>query len=89
MEDKDLKPVKAQILDVLAHPEADEGLYFRNFTQLHEVDERPKVNAEEAEILDALQELEEATSSDTRTQLGKRNSYSQLLQVHEKPNHIS
>jgi hypothetical protein len=32
------------------------------------------------------QGTKEATLSDTRTQLGKCNSYSHLLQVHEKPN---
>jgi len=49
--------VKEQILVALQHPEAEEGLYFRNFFHLHEEDERPAVAAEEADILDALNEL--------------------------------
>lgn len=52
-----LDRVKDQILKVLEHPEADEGLYFRNFYHLHEEDERPAVAAEESDILDALAEL--------------------------------
>lgn len=49
--------VKRQILAALAHPEADEGLYFRNFSNLHEEDERPAVEAGQEDILDALREL--------------------------------
>lgn len=49
--------VKSQILEALGHPEAEEGLYFRNFWNLHEEDERPKVEGDEVEILDALREL--------------------------------
>ena len=49
--------VKTQILVALRHPEAEEGLYFRNFYHLHEEDERPAVLAKEDEILDALKEL--------------------------------
>ena len=52
-----LGQVKSQILQALRHPEAEEGLYFRNFYHLHEEDERPAVQAEEADILDALKEL--------------------------------
>lgn len=51
------KSVKSQILSVLQHPEAEEGLFFRNFAHLHEVDERPCVEASDAEILEALREL--------------------------------
>ena len=51
------KDIKTQILEALQHPEAEEGLYFRNFFHLHEEDERPVVRAEESEILDALNEL--------------------------------
>ncbi len=54
---RDLNKVKGQILAALEHPEAQEGLYFRNFFHLHEEDERPAVEAEEVDILDALQEL--------------------------------
>lgn len=53
----EIEKVKAQILTALQHPEAEDGLYFRNFYHLHEEDERPAVQAGEAEILDALREL--------------------------------
>ncbi|MEZ4754834.1 MAG: hypothetical protein R3A13_11105 [Bdellovibrionota bacterium] len=49
--------VKTQIIEALRHPEADEGLFYRNFTLLHEEDERPPVVAEDIDILDALREL--------------------------------
>ena len=49
--------LKQQIMEILKHPEAEEGLYFRNFFLLHEEDERPAVDAEESDILDALNEL--------------------------------
>ena len=49
--------VKEQILIALNHPEAQEGLYFRNFHHLHEEDERSGVEGTEVQILDALKEL--------------------------------
>ena len=49
--------VKTQIIEALRHPEADEGLFYRNFSLLHEEDERPPVIAEDIDILDALREL--------------------------------
>lgn len=49
--------VKSQILSALSHPEAEEGLYFRNFYHLHEEDERPAVVADQLSILDALKDL--------------------------------
>ena len=52
---KDL--IKQQILAALTHPEAEEGLYFRNFTVMHEEDERPMVEGDQLEILEALREL--------------------------------
>jgi len=55
--DSTRKNVKGQILTALSHPEAEEGLYFRNFALLHEEDERPSVEASEEDILEALQEL--------------------------------
>lgn len=55
--ESDLTGVKDQILTALRHPEAEEGLYFRNFYHLHEEDERPAVHADEVVILDALKEL--------------------------------
>ena len=54
---KDLKKIKNQIISALSHPEAEEGLYFRNLFHLHEEDERPAVVAEQVEILEALKEL--------------------------------
>ena len=57
MSEDHLNGVKSQILKALKHPEADEGLYFRNFSNLHEEDERPVVEADEVQILDALSEL--------------------------------
>lgn len=57
MASDNLGEVKSQILEALRHPEAEEGLYFRNFYHLHEEDERPAVQAEESDILDALREL--------------------------------
>ncbi len=53
----DLSDVKLQIIRALEHPEAQEGLYFRNFYALHEEDERPAVEANQVDILDALKEL--------------------------------
>jgi hypothetical protein len=52
-----LEVVKKQILQALAHQEAEEGLYFRNFANLHEEDERDPVEGDEVTILDALKEL--------------------------------
>lgn len=48
---------KQDILQALAHPEACEGLYFRNFAHLHEEDERPVVRGNQEQILEALREL--------------------------------
>lgn len=53
----DLNTIKTAILQALQHPEAEEGLYFRNFYHLHEEDERNAVVGDEVEILDALHEL--------------------------------
>jgi hypothetical protein len=52
-----LNEVKHQILSALEHPEAEDGLYLRNFANLHEEDERPAVEADQMEILEALNEL--------------------------------
>lgn len=49
--------LKRQIIEALQHPEAQEGLYFRNFYQLHEEDERTVVEGDQVQILDALKEL--------------------------------
>ncbi|RMG44131.1 MAG: hypothetical protein D6719_02405 [Candidatus Dadabacteria bacterium] len=53
----DREKIKAQILKALHHPEADEGLYFRNFVHLHEEDERIAVEGAKIDVLDALNEL--------------------------------
>lgn len=49
--------IKNQIIQALSHPEADEGLYFRNLYNLHEEDERKPVSGTQEEILEALKEL--------------------------------
>lgn len=54
---RDLDSIKAGIIAALSHPEADEGLYFRNFVLLDAEDERPAVEGEQVDILDALREL--------------------------------
>ena len=54
---KKLDQVKEQVLAALQHPEAEEGLYFRNFRHVHEEDERPVVQADQVELLEALNEL--------------------------------
>jgi hypothetical protein len=53
----DKSAIKSQIVAALEHPEAEEGLYFRNFFHLHEEDERPAVHADQVDLLDALKEL--------------------------------
>lgn len=52
-----LREVKSQILTALAHPEAEEGLYFSNLYILHEEDERPRVDASPLDIGKAVDEL--------------------------------
>ena len=59
MSENRMVSVKDMILVALEHVEAQDGLYFRNFRNLHEEDERPAVEADEIEILDALKELME------------------------------
>jgi hypothetical protein len=49
--------IKTEIIEALTHPEAEEGLYFRNLMYLHEEDERIIVSGSEDEILFALKEL--------------------------------
>jgi len=56
----ELGRIKREILEVLQHPEAQDGLYFRNFFHLHEEDDRKPVVGDEVEILDALRELIDA-----------------------------
>lgn len=49
--------LKNEIISVLSHPDAEEGLYFRNFFHVHEEDDRQAIAGEESEVLDALREL--------------------------------
>ncbi|NDC37712.1 MAG: hypothetical protein EBZ48_06630 [Proteobacteria bacterium] len=49
--------IRDQILKALGHPEAEDGLYFRNFFHLHEEDERQVVSGEQSEILAVLEQL--------------------------------
>ena len=49
--------VREQVLEALRHEEAEDGLYFRNFFHLHEVDERKPVVASERELMQALEDL--------------------------------
>ncbi len=53
----DSNRIKQQILSALRHPEAEEGLYFRNLYALHEEDERDPVEGDEEEIMSALNDL--------------------------------
>jgi hypothetical protein len=52
-----LDRIKFQIMAALSHPEAQDGLYFRNLYYLHEEDQRDAVEGSQLEILDALKEL--------------------------------
>lgn len=54
---KPVVQIKNQILNALKHDEAEDGLYFQNFFALGEEDERQKVEGNEEDILDALNEL--------------------------------
>lgn len=54
-----IEQVKSQVLKALHHPEAEDGLYFRNLYRLHEEDSRQPVTAEKDEILTALNLLVE------------------------------
>jgi len=49
--------IKAQILAALSHPEAEDGLYFNNLIVVHEEEERPIVEGDEAAVMAALEEL--------------------------------
>ena len=49
--------IKMSILAALEHAEAEDGLYLRNFSLLHEEDERPCVEGAQPQLLAALNEL--------------------------------
>lgn len=53
----DLNLIKADILEALAHSEAEEGLYLENLQVVHEEEERIPVRGTQYEILEALREL--------------------------------
>ena len=57
MDMSSLEPIKRQILEALKHPEAEEGLYFENFFNVYEEEERQAVEAEQDLVLDAISEL--------------------------------
>ena len=49
--------IKQTLIKALTHQEAEDGLYFRNFFNMHEADERPMVKASKEDISKALTEL--------------------------------
>lgn len=49
--------IKRQIIAALSHPEAEDGLYFNNLIIVHEEEERPIVEGEEAQVQAALDAL--------------------------------
>jgi hypothetical protein len=49
--------IKKQILAALSHPEAEDGLYFNNLIVVHEEEERPIVQGDEAQVQAALDRL--------------------------------
>ncbi|MCB0352378.1 MAG: hypothetical protein KDD64_02600 [Bdellovibrionales bacterium] len=57
MESTATESIKDEILAVLSHPEAEDGLYLRNFLFLHFEDERPEVHASSKQLMRALNEL--------------------------------
>lgn len=49
--------IRKQVLAALSHPEAEDGLYFNNLIVVHEEEERPIVEGDEAAIRAALKEM--------------------------------
>lgn len=49
--------IKEEILQALAHPEAEDGLYLNNLLVVHEEEERNPVIGTQEEVLKALREL--------------------------------
>jgi hypothetical protein len=49
--------IRDQIVAALSHPEAEDGLYFNNLVVVHEEEERPIVEGDEAQILAVLEEM--------------------------------
>ena len=54
---KNITEIKQTLRQALKHQEAEDGLYFRNFFNMHEADERPMVKASKEDISKALNEL--------------------------------
>lgn len=54
---RQLDEIKSEVISALAHQEAEDGLYLRNFSHLHEEDERDPVLADMPYLLAALTEL--------------------------------
>lgn len=53
----DLENVKQQILTALKHTESEDGLFFQNFTIVHESEERQPVSTNDAGLIYALEDL--------------------------------
>jgi hypothetical protein len=49
--------IRKQILAALSHPEAEDGLYLNNLIVVHEEEERPLVEGEEADVLRILNKM--------------------------------
>ena len=54
---KNITEIKQTLIQALKHQEAEDGLYFRNFFNMHEADERPMVKASKEDISKSLNEL--------------------------------
>lgn len=54
---KNIQQISKQIIAALSHPEAQDGLYFRNLYHLHEEDQRDAVEGSQEDILEALRAL--------------------------------
>jgi hypothetical protein len=46
-----------EILEVLQHSEAEDGLYFQNFTIVHESEERQPIQSSDTDLIRALENL--------------------------------
>lgn len=49
--------IKEDILEALAHPEAEDGLYLNNLQAVHEEEERKPVRGTQYQILEAMKDL--------------------------------
>ncbi len=46
-----------EILEVLQHSEAEDGLFFQNFTIVHESEERQPIQSSDTDLIRALENL--------------------------------